>query len=274
GWIGSPPYAYKVEGPKKGKRLVIDDPGKVRIVQRIFREFVDGGRALHNIAAPLNTDGVVSPGGFVPGTRGPRGRVRGWRYGSVKVILENPAYTGDFAACRSYYGKYHHIEKGDIGKSSSKKGKDGKKDVWRGRNPKEKWIIHPDHHEAIIDRATFDKAQEILDRYRAKDRDGRPRQGRSRHTPEENPYVLSCLLRCGRCGSKVYGITKEGRRYYECGNRHYNGNDSCAGTTVREDVVLRGIADHLENWLGLDGDALGTAAFYGKLDLSADDLPE
>jgi DNA invertase Pin-like site-specific DNA recombinase len=39
-WIGSKPYGYRIEGPKKAKRLGLDDPGKVRVVQRIFREFV------------------------------------------------------------------------------------------------------------------------------------------------------------------------------------------------------------------------------------------
>jgi DNA invertase Pin-like site-specific DNA recombinase len=86
-WIGSVPYGYRIEGGKKQKRLVVDDPGKVRIVQRIFREYVEENRAMHNIADRLNEEGVVSPGG----------RVKGWRWDSVKVILENPAYAGDYA---------------------------------------------------------------------------------------------------------------------------------------------------------------------------------
>src|SRR5262249_34953306 len=31
GWLGSPPYAYRLDGPRKGRRLVVDDPGKVAI---------------------------------------------------------------------------------------------------------------------------------------------------------------------------------------------------------------------------------------------------
>ena len=36
--------------------------------------------------------------------------------------------------------------------------------------------------------------------------------------------------------------------------------------------VLQAIADHLENWLGLNGEEIGTAAYYGAL--KADDLPK
>jgi DNA invertase Pin-like site-specific DNA recombinase len=139
-WIGSPPYAYRIEGVRKNKRLVLDDPEKARIVQRIFREFVVEGRPRLNIANRLNADGVLSSGGGV----------NGWREDAVKAILENPAYTGDYASCRYSYGKYHTIHQGEIAKS------DG-----RCRRPADDWIVFPDHHEAIIDRETFARAQEL-----------------------------------------------------------------------------------------------------------------
>src|SRR5205807_116440 len=42
GWIGSIPYAYRLEGPKYHKKLVMDDAAKASIVQRIFREYLVG----------------------------------------------------------------------------------------------------------------------------------------------------------------------------------------------------------------------------------------
>jgi DNA invertase Pin-like site-specific DNA recombinase len=112
GWVGSPPYGYRVEGPKKGKRLVVDDWNKMRVVQRIYREYVDGvdGRpplSLRAIAARLNDEGYVSPSG----------KVKGWRWDAVRKILENPAYTGDFVGGRYAYGKYHRIKGGRVEKS-------------------------------------------------------------------------------------------------------------------------------------------------------------
>src|SRR5205823_5906211 len=50
-WLGSPPYGYRIEGTRKSKRLVVDDPTKVRVVQRIFREYVEDGRSMCDIAA-------------------------------------------------------------------------------------------------------------------------------------------------------------------------------------------------------------------------------
>lgn len=245
-WVGSPPYAYRLEGPKKHKRLILDDPVKARIVQRIFREYVEEGRSMMNIADRLNKEGVLSAGG----------RMGGWRGGSVRVILENPAYTGDYAGCRYSYGKYHTNHRGSVVKANGK----------RIRRPASEWVVRPDNHEAIIDRATFEKAQAIL---------AGGKTGRSPYTPETNPYVLSCLLRCGRpgCGCVLNGLTNGKYNYYECGNRKYNGKDACEGTTVRERDVLRSVADHLENWLGFDGEALGAAAYYGALK-DGDELPE
>ena len=71
-WVGSPPYAYRVEGARKNKQLVLDDPGKAKVVQRIFREFVEEGRSMTEIADRLNADGVVSPTGKVKGWRSAR----------------------------------------------------------------------------------------------------------------------------------------------------------------------------------------------------------
>jgi DNA invertase Pin-like site-specific DNA recombinase len=62
-WIGSPPYAYRVKGKKKKKRLVLGEDSKVRVVKRIFHEFVVDGRSMMNIADRLQAEGFPSPGG-------------------------------------------------------------------------------------------------------------------------------------------------------------------------------------------------------------------
>jgi DNA invertase Pin-like site-specific DNA recombinase len=255
GWLGTPPYAYRIERKRKQKRLLIDDPAKVRIVQRIFREFVEDGRSLMNIAARLNEDGTVSPSGKIPRQDCYGKWVDGWSYQTVTITLENPAYTGDYAAGRTYHGKYH-----TIGKDGPTKG--GK----RSKRPQAEWIIRRDWHEAIIDHATFEKAQAIL---------AKGRTGRSHCSPETNPYIFGGLLRCGRCGATLRG-TGQGRgyRYYQCSNNRHNGRQACVGTTVREDVILRSIADCLdwEFFKELDGRRLAERAQQGEL--KATDLPK
>src|SRR5262249_2030439 len=229
-------------GPRKHKQLVLDDPAKARIVERIFRDYVVSGRSMNDIATQLNAEGVPSPGG----------RGKPWRFDTVKVILENPAYAGDFASCRYSYGKYHTIQHGTVAKSSG-----------RCRRPESEWIVRRDHHEAIIDRGTFEKAQAIL---------AKGKNGRSRYTPETNPYLLSGLLRCGRCGSPLWGLNNGQHRYYECSSMKYNGEDACEGTTVREDRILHAIADHLDReFVSLDGKSLSWKA--DRKELQPSDLP-
>jgi site-specific DNA recombinase len=212
GWLGSAPYAYRIEGPKKRKRLVVSDPVKVGVVRRIFREFVEEGRSMGNIADRLNADGYPAPHG--PGR---------WRSGTVKTVLENPTYTGDYAGLRSSYAKYHRAKGGRVERV-------GRRPNQTLHNPKEDWVIVRDTHEAIIDRDTFARAQTIL---------ARGKTGRPSRDPDKNPYVLSGLLRCGRCGAVMHGLTTSRHRYYECGKRHYDtpkDPTTCLGTTVREDT--------------------------------------
>lgn len=243
GWVGSPPYAYRLDGLKKNRRLVLDDPDKARTVQRIFREFVEERRSMRNIAERLNDEEVAAPSG----------RVKGWRWDTVRVLLENPAYTGDYKGGRYAYGKYHHIMGGKVEKT---------KGVGRTMKPEAEWIVRRDHHDAIIDRETFDRAQALF---------AEGKTGRSPYTPEENPYLLAGLLRCSKCGCAMWGVPSKGRRYYECGHRQYskaNGGEAkakCEGSTVREDTLMNSIADHLDTWLGFDGDWIDLAAHVGTV---------
>ncbi|MCI0740632.1 MAG: recombinase family protein [Gemmataceae bacterium] len=266
-WIGSAPYAYRIEGMKKDKRLILheDDAAKAGIVKRIFREYVEQRRAMLNIADRLNAEGIASPGG----------NVGGWRFDTVRTILENPAYVGDYVGAKYSYGKYHTIRHGAVAKANG-----------RCKRPQAEWIVVKDKHEALIDRQTFAEAQAIL---------AKGKTGRSPHTPETNPYILSGKLRCGHCGATLVGIkggkakyrARNGKwkqyesrfRYYECGKRSYNGDDAdkqgqtCPGTTVREDRVLHQIADHLrEKFLQLDGKRLAWKA--DKKELTPKDLPK
>ncbi len=254
-WLGSAPYAYRIEGDKKHKRLVIDDHAKAEVVRRIFREFVKDGRSQNNIATRLNADGIPSP----------KGLENGWMFDTVKGILQNPAYTGDYVGCRSYYGKYHRIDNREVRKRAGEK--------VRGRNPSDKWIVRSATHEAIIDRETFDRAQVLL---------AKGWTGRSPHPPETNPYVFSGQLRCGRCGRTMAGLSNGKYRYYECGDYKRPRTDPkdptklrphCEGTTVREDEILNSLAEHLENWLGPEYSGIDTAAYYGAI-AKEEDLPK
>ncbi len=247
-WLGAPPYGYRIEGEKKSKRLVIDDIGKVKVVRRIFREFVEEGRSMSDIAKRLHAEGYAPPGS----------RERPWRFDAVRVILENPAYVGDYASGRYSHGKYNTIHGKATGGHASRK-----KSV---KNPQSQWLVRRDTHEAVIDRDTFERAQAIL----AKGKTGRS----TKYTHEDNPFMLTGLLRCGKCGSPMWGDRNGQTLTYECGNWQYHGKGVCEGSKVREETILDGVADHLENWLGFEATGelnLDMAAAHGTL--RASDLP-
>lgn len=74
-----------------------------------------------------------------------------WRYDGVSWLLENVAYMGTYRHNVNSRSKYHGYRQGAIvpgGKS--------------GRNDESDWIVIHDHHPAIIDQETFDRAQAIL----------------------------------------------------------------------------------------------------------------
>jgi site-specific DNA recombinase len=220
-WSGSPPYAYRLEGPKKHKQLLLGDPAAVRLVKRIFTEFVGEGRSLHEIARRLNADGIVSPRGL------------DWRYDAVRSILSNVAYVGTFRHNVSSRSKYYHASGGKVVRGGRS-----------GRNDPADWIVKHDHHEAIIDAETFDKAQAIL---------AKGKTGRSPHKSDESPYLFPAgKLRCGLCGATLWGM---GDGKYGCSNkdyRGYSGKDGCPGTLVREQELLTCLDKFLDTLIPLD----------------------
>ncbi len=215
-WVGSCPFGYKIVGERRHKRLVLGEPDEIAIVQRIFDEFVNQDRSMSNIASRLNHDRIPSPGG----------RGKPWRFDAVKWILENVAYIGVLRFNRYSRSKYFHAEGSQIVNGGR-----------TGLNDESAQILIPKHHKSIVTHATFRKAQTIL---------ARGKTGRSCHTPENNPYLLTGKLRCGHCGEVLWGMENRTYRYYECSKRKYRGQKTCPGTTVREDVVLKRLAEFID----------------------------
>jgi len=230
--VGTSPYGYLIDGSKKKNKKLVVNETQAAVVRRIFQEYVEDARSMTEIAERLTTDKVPTRHGATK-----------WHFDAVKTILENVAYVGTYRFNVESRAKYNHLRDGQIvpGKRS-------------GRNPESDWIVHLNNHEPIIDQETFDRAQEK----RAKGKTGIS----SRHSPETNPYVLSGVLRCGKCGEPMYGIVSGTNRFYECKNTKHG---TCAGTTVNQSKILNVIADYLDNWLGPDAEYLGGAAHYGTL---------
>ncbi|HDR7750652.1 recombinase family protein [Bacillus paranthracis] len=121
--IGKVPYGYNRENQK----LVIKEE-EAKAVRRMYRWYIDGW-GYKKITNELNRLGVKSK------------TKKNWQMTSVQRILRNPIYKGTFIL-----NQYTSVKVGGR-----------KKQI---RNPKEKWFIFPEHHPAIVDEETWERANQ------------------------------------------------------------------------------------------------------------------
>jgi site-specific DNA recombinase len=97
--------------------------------------------------------------------------------------------------------------------------------IWRGESL-------PGLHDALIDEVTFTRAQRVL-RQRGTD------MALRRSNPGD--YLLSGLLRCGRCRRAYVGMSARGNgglyRYYACSGRQKLGPKGCDGERIPRDKL-------------------------------------
>ena|SRR5680860_573373 len=98
---------------------------------------------------------------------------------------------------------------------------------------------HDGKHDAILDPAVFDQAQQILDE----------RVGDRPQLMSKSDYLLSGLTRCTSCQGAYVGISANGRlgryRYYACRSRQAKGKRACPAERVRADALERAVIDAL-----------------------------
>lgn len=147
------------------------EPEEAKLVQRIFRQYLDEGKGSSAIARELRETGVLSR----------RGQCS-WSAGTVLKILKNEKYCGDLIQKKTYTPNYlSHAKKPNHGQ--------------------EKQILIWNHHTPIIDRKTWDAVQvEIQRRRRSPD---------SRFAANET-LPLSGKIWCGRCGTPFTARQKSG----------------------------------------------------------------
>lgn len=131
------------------------------------------------------------------GVPSPTGRT--WHQATLRPILMNEAYLGRRIANRRF-------ERGS-----------GRR--WQTR-PRDEWIITENAHEPIVSEELFERAQ--AQRIQ--------RASGSRGATSRRPYILTGLLHCSTCGTRMWGNTttknKDGQRLQY---RHYRcrGSEAC-----------------------------------------------
>lgn len=164
--LGKIPYGYTM-----GESGYVIDPEPAKIVELIFRWYLEENQGMRGIASRLNSMGVKTKKG------------NQWSHVTIRDILENEAYTGTF--------------------------------VWNN-------IRVENAHPPIIDKETFELAKKRRKRKKA--------LGGQAHNEK---YLLSGLVRCGKCGGAITGhIQRKGQysyKYYTCQNYISKGTSVCSG---------------------------------------------
>lgn len=213
-------YGYK-KSPSDKNRLIVDEYAAA-IIRRVFSLYVSGlGKV--RIAHIMNEEGVLCPSEYK--------RVNGehyrnsnrldntvyWTYSTVNHILRNEIYIGNMVQ----------------GKTTRHMGKRTK------AKDKSEWVIVKGTHEAIIDKATWDMVQSLLDR-------------RTRNLDLDcNINIFAGFLKCGDCGralaKKNYTLTSgEKIIRYNCGTYVRSGRNYCTPHAILYTVIERIVLDDLK----------------------------
>lgn len=212
-------YGYKKSSADKNK-LVIDEYAAA-VVRKIFRLYIAGYGKIR-IASMLNEEKMVCPSEYKK-INGDRYRNSNrlestsyWTYSTVNRILQNEMYIGNMVQGR---------------KSQRMRGKPKVQD-------KEDWIVVKGTHEAIIDEATWKKAQDLLKR-------------RMRNPDlDANISIFAGFLKCGDCGRsfvKKVGRTGNGGSviHYYCGTYVRSGRQYCTPHSIPHLVLEKIILEDL-----------------------------
>ena len=212
--LSPPPYGY-IKNPDD-PRFWIVEPEAAEVVRRIYQMALDG-YGLAETAAALEQDGIYNPTYYWRARGTSRGGSKStveptkWGHTTVKKILTTQEYCGDVVNFKSF-SKSYKVKR-------------------RIENPTENRAIFLNVHEAIIDRATWEKVQSMKAGTR-----------RKRPTVTQEPSVFSGKLKCPECGGNLnfhFSQTNPDIKFFSCQN-HNSGLRKCSKTHyIRLDFLER-----------------------------------
>lgn len=210
-WFCAAPFGYYVVDYQKGKVAVLEEAAK--IVRRIYDMYISGD-GVTKIARVLTEECVPTPNMFLREMALASGnefnkRVSGnWQSPFISELLSNEFYLGTLVT-----GRYQ------------RDGINGK-DI---RTKKDAWNRFENHHDAIIDKETFDAAQE------------RKRNAVKYHTRPKNDRenLFHGIVFCGECGSVEFVYrSKTASTQYVCSKYFKYGLSKCTRHRVKESLLV------------------------------------
>ena len=196
---GIAPYGYKRNVAIDKHELIIDEEVKDNVI-RIFEMF-NNGIGIQKICNIFTDEKIPIPSIHQNQTRGNKSTTFGiWKSKTIENILTNPTYMGNLTQCREKKVSY-----------KSKK---------RIRTKKDEWIIAEGKCPAIVDKETFETAQNIY-------------QKNKNRNQKSHEYLFRGFLYCKECEHTIsineYKWTKQGKEvvkhicfcnYYKKYTRH------------------------------------------------------
>jgi len=196
-------YGYSFD--VKSDSLYINEE-QARIIRLMYDWLIEEDMGASEISDRLNEIGIPSP------------RMKLWNRVTVRRILSNRSYTGTLYI-RRYDTREYHLNKYK---------KPGEK-VKVSERPRDEWIDIG--IPQIIDESTWEKAQCIL----------KKRKRKAEVNGNNAEYMLSSLLTCARCGSRLHGkhVKSSGKDYiyYMCSGR--SSEKCCDLSLINRDELER-----------------------------------
>lgn len=193
------------------------------IVKEIF-DMVLSGKGTPAVAKELNARGIPT------GTKRNDGSPGVWSSHMIRGMIKNVVYIGDVLNQKTFNDHFHR--KYNYGERQQ--------------------YYNEGHHEAIIDKETFELANAAV-RRRGEEKGNTPCEDRQlRNNPHNNRYAFSGKLRCACCGGKLKRVTQDtvrGKRYHWACMEHLRDKASCQMKREAEANIKNAFATMLNKLL-------------------------
>lgn len=210
-WFCAVPFGYYAIDYQKGKVEVVEEAAQ--IVRRIFDMYLKG-TGITSIARTLTREHVPTPNMFLQeralanGDEFKKKVTTNWQPAFISAILANEFYVGTLVT-----GRYQ------------RDGINGK-DVRTGQDA---WKKFENHHEAIVDRETFDAVQKI-----------KADHSKYNYRPKNcREHLFHGIIFCGDCGSVEYAYATKGlAAQYICSTYFKYGREKCTRHRIKESLLI------------------------------------
>lgn len=200
---------YAFEKGADGKLQII--PEQAEVVRHIYRQFLSG-MSLRMIKQELETEHITNVAGCAT-----------WTVSAIRSILSNEKYCGDVL-----------LQKTFTSDCISRK-------VIKNTGQLPMYLIQ-DHHEAIVDRSTFQAAQTELAR-RTSAKSPSKKNAPTGKSSYASKYALSERLVCGECGTLYRRCTwaRNGKKrvVWRCVSRLDYGTKYCHNSPTLDEELLQ-----------------------------------